>query len=43
VISWVLSWGAQARVLSPQALRRRIAEEARHLTAHYREAPALID
>ncbi|MEL6310199.1 MAG: WYL domain-containing protein [Chloroflexota bacterium] len=29
--AWILGWGAQAEVLSPQALRDQIREEAKKL------------
>lgn len=42
VLPWLLSWGAHACVLEPEALRQRIAREARRIAAHYRDAPTLM-
>jgi predicted DNA-binding transcriptional regulator YafY len=35
---WVLRWGAQAQVLEPQALREKVAEEARRMWTQYAAA-----
>lgn len=43
VVPWLLSWGAQAYVLEPEALRRRLAREARQIARQYQEAPSLIE
>ena len=37
VLQWLLGWGRHARVLEPEALRRRIAEEAEALACIYRD------
>lgn len=37
ILSWLLGWGRQARVLEPRSLRLRLADEARALLAHYGE------
>lgn len=42
VLPWLLSWGAQVRVLEPEVLRRRLAHEAERIAAHYEAAPALL-
>lgn len=42
VLGWVLGWGRQARVLEPESLRRRVAEEALAVARHYATAPALL-
>ncbi|MFP8873509.1 MAG: WYL domain-containing protein, partial [Myxococcota bacterium] len=38
--SWVLSFGGDAEVLEPDALRREIGEELARATHHYRKPPA---
>lgn len=43
VLPWLLSWGAHAYVLEPEAMRRRVAQEARAIAARYHEAPTLMD
>lgn len=43
VVPWLLSWGAQAYVLEPDALRRRLARKARQIARQYQEAPTLIE
>jgi len=43
VLPWLLSWGADAYVVEPKALRRRLAQEAQRVAAQYRDAPTLID
>lgn len=35
VLPWVLSWGADAKVLSPEPLRKRIQEELAKMIKHY--------
>lgn len=42
LLPWLLSWGAQARVLEPAALCQRIADEAAALLQHYRAAETLL-
>ncbi|GIV58217.1 MAG: DNA-binding transcriptional regulator [Rhodothermaceae bacterium] len=43
VLPWLLSWGGHVRVLAPSSLRRRLAQEAERIAAHYREAtPRLL-
>ncbi len=37
VLQWLLSWGRHVRVLEPEALRRRVAEEGRALLRHHVE------
>ena len=32
---WLLTWGAKARVLEPEALHREICEEAKRILATY--------
>lgn len=43
VLPWLLSWGRHVRVLKPQALRQRLATEARAISHQYREVPTLLD
>jgi len=31
VLSWILSWGSQVKVLSPDSLREKIREEAKQV------------
>lgn len=35
ILQWLLSWGRHVQVLEPQALRQRLAEEARAMLQHY--------
>jgi predicted DNA-binding transcriptional regulator YafY len=35
VLPWLLSWGSQVRVLEPEALRRKLAEEAAKMAQYY--------
>lgn len=35
ILQWLLSWGQHARVLEPESLRRRLAEEAQAMLKHY--------
>jgi predicted DNA-binding transcriptional regulator YafY len=35
ILQWLLGWGRHARVLEPEALRQRLAEEADAMLAHY--------
>lgn len=37
VLQWLLSWGSHVRVLEPETLRRRIAEEAQGMPRNHRE------
>lgn len=37
ILHWLLSWGRHARVLEPESLRRRLAEEAEGMVEQYRE------
>ena len=37
VLQWLLSWGSHVRVLEPETLRKRIAEEARVMLQHHQE------
>jgi predicted DNA-binding transcriptional regulator YafY len=37
ILHWLLSWGRHARVLEPESLRRRLAEEAEGMLEQYRE------
>jgi len=37
VLQWLLSWGSHVRVLEPETLRRRIAEEAQAMLRNNRE------
>lgn len=37
VLQWLLGWGSHMRVLSPDALRQRIAAEAEALACHHRD------
>lgn len=43
VLPWLLSWGRHVQVLEPQALRKRIANEARTIAEQYRDVPTLLD
>jgi predicted DNA-binding transcriptional regulator YafY len=43
IVPWLLSWGAQAHVLEPDVLRRRLAREARQIAQQYQESPTLIE
>jgi predicted DNA-binding transcriptional regulator YafY len=38
ILDWLLSWGARVRVLEPESLRRRIAEEAAQIVRNHCEA-----
>ena len=42
VLPWLLGWGRQVRVLEPESLRRRIAEEVAAIARIYREVDALL-
>lgn len=35
VLPWLLSWGSQVRVLEPEALQRKLAEEIARMTQYY--------
>ena len=37
VLQWLLSWGSHVRVLEPETLRQRIAEEAQKMLRNHRE------
>jgi predicted DNA-binding transcriptional regulator YafY len=37
ILHWLLSWGRHARVLEPESLRMRLAEEAQGMLEQYRE------
>jgi predicted DNA-binding transcriptional regulator YafY len=37
VLQWLLSWGSRVRVLEPETLRRRIAEEAKQMLQNHQE------
>ena len=37
VLQWLLSWGSHVRVLEPETLRQRIAEEAQRMLRNYRK------
>jgi predicted DNA-binding transcriptional regulator YafY len=37
VLQWLLSWGSHVRVLEPETLRRRLAEEAQAMLRNHRE------
>src|SRR6266567_5801620 len=37
VLQWLLSWGSHVRVLEPETLRQRIAEEAQRMLRNHRE------
>ena len=37
VLQWLLSWGSRVRVLEPETLRKRIAEEAQAMLQNHRE------
>ena len=39
VLPWLLSWGSQVRVLEPESLRRKLAEEAARMAQIYQETP----
>ena len=39
ILQWLLGWGRHARVLEPESLRRRIAEEAEALLSLYTARP----
>lgn len=43
LLPWLLSWGAHVRILEPQALKHRIAAEARRVAAQYVDEPNLLD
>ncbi len=38
ILQWLLSWGRHARVLEPETLRQRIADDARAMLAHASDA-----
>ncbi|MCQ3973760.1 MAG: YafY family transcriptional regulator [Anaerolineae bacterium] len=37
ILPWLLSWGSQVRVLEPESLRRKLAEEAAKMAQNYQE------
>jgi predicted DNA-binding transcriptional regulator YafY len=37
LVQWLLGWGAHMRVLEPESLRRRLAEEAAQILRNHRE------
>lgn len=43
VLPWLLSWGHHVRVIEPQALRKRLAAEARTIAEQYPDVPTLLD
>jgi predicted DNA-binding transcriptional regulator YafY len=38
VLQWLLSWGSHVRVLEPESLRQRIAEEAQRMLQNHRKS-----
>jgi predicted DNA-binding transcriptional regulator YafY len=42
VLSWLLGWGRQARILEPASLQQRLRDEAEATARLYREAAALL-
>jgi len=42
-LPWLLSWGADAYVVEPEALRHRLAQEAQRIAAQYRKTPTLME
>jgi predicted DNA-binding transcriptional regulator YafY len=42
VLSWLLGWGRQARVLEPESLQQRLRDEAEATARLYQEAAALL-
>ena len=42
ILSWLLSWGRQVRVLSPPSLQRLLAEEAEAVFEHYKTGEMLL-
>lgn len=42
LLPWLLGWGAHARVLSPESLKRRLAAEAAAIADRYKGEPALL-
>ena len=38
VLQWLLSWGGNVRVLEPDSLRRRLAEEGKKIVENYRKS-----
>lgn len=38
ILQWLLSWGCHVRVLEPETLRQRIAEEAQEMLQNHRES-----
>ncbi|HYF63418.1 MAG TPA: YafY family protein [Herpetosiphonaceae bacterium] len=42
VTQWLLGWGAHVRVLEPDSLRRRLAEEAARMLVNYEHAESLL-
>ncbi len=43
VTTWVLSWGANAEVISPVSLREEVAREAKAMSARYTRTTGAID
>lgn len=41
-LQWVLGWGAHARVLEPESLRRLVADEAESMLRQYKESGPLL-
>ncbi len=42
VTQWLLSWGSHVRVLEPDSLRRRLAEEAARMVEHFQSTKSLL-
>jgi predicted DNA-binding transcriptional regulator YafY len=38
ILQWLLSWGSHVRVLEPESLRKRIADEAQQMLRNHRES-----
>jgi predicted DNA-binding transcriptional regulator YafY len=42
VLQWLLGWGAQVRVLEPESLARRLADEAEAILRNYQRSESLL-
>ena len=42
ILPWLLSWGSHVRIIEPDSIRERLAEEARRMLQNYQNVPDLI-